>query len=75
PVTGSANACIAALLTRSDALPGSDGRYRASQGREVGRDGIVEVEVDAGGDVWIGGEVQRVIEGSVAWPDTMPERP
>lgn len=75
PVTGSANACIAALLAQADALPGSGGRYRASQGREVGRDGIVEVEVDAGGDVWIGGEVQRVIDGSVAWPDTMPERP
>jgi len=75
PVTGSANACIAALLAESDAMPGSGGRYRASQGREVGRDGIVEVEVDAGGEVWIGGEVQRVIEGSVAWPDTLPERP
>ena len=43
-------------------------------GREVGRDGVVEVAVDADGDVWIGGEVQRVIEGSVVWPDTMPER-
>lgn len=75
PVTGSANACIAALLAQARSLPGPDGRYRASQGREVGRDGIVEVEVDAGGDVWIGGDVQRVIEGSVAWPDTMPERP
>jgi PhzF family phenazine biosynthesis protein len=75
PVTGSANACIAALLSGSGALPGSGGRYRASQGREVGRDGLVEVEVEAGGDVWIGGDVQRVIEGSVLWPDTMPERP
>ena len=75
PVTGSANACIAALLAQAGSLPGSGGRYRASQGREVGRDGIVEVEVAAGGEVWIGGEVQRVIEGSVVWPDTMPERP
>lgn len=75
PVTGSANACIAALLAQAGSLPGSGGRYRASQGREVGRDGIVEVEVDAGGDVWIGGEVQRVIQGSVLWPDAIPERP
>jgi len=74
PVTGSANACIAALLAQAGSLPGSGGRYRASQGREVGRDGVVEVAVDADGDVWIGGEVQRVIEGSVVWPDTMPER-
>jgi PhzF family phenazine biosynthesis protein len=75
PVTGSANACIAALLAQAGALPCSGRRYRASQGREVGRDGTVEVEVDAAGDVWIGGEVQRVIAGSVMWPDTMPERP
>ena len=75
PVTGSANACIAALLAQAGSLPCSGRRYRASQGREVGRDGIVEVEVDAAGDVWIGGEVQRVIAGSVVWPDTMPERP
>jgi PhzF family phenazine biosynthesis protein len=75
PVTGSANACIAALLAQAGSLPCSGRRYRASQGREVGRDGIVEVEVDADGDVWIGGEVQRVIAGSVMWPDTMPERP
>ena len=75
PVTGSANACIAALLAQAGCLPGSGGRYRASQGREVGRDGIVEVAIDTAGDVWIGGEVQRVIDGSVVWPDTMPERP
>jgi PhzF family phenazine biosynthesis protein len=70
PVTGSANACIAAVLARAGSLPGTGGRYVASQGREVGRDGRVTVEVDAAGDVWIGGQVQCVIDGSVAWPDT-----
>jgi len=68
PVTGSVNACIAALLTQADALPGAGGRYVASQGRELGRDGVVHVEVDADGDVWIGGRVQCVIDGHVAWP-------
>ena len=52
----------------TDTLPGSGGRYIASQGRELGRDGVVHVEVDADGDVWIGGEVQCVIDGRVAWP-------
>ena len=75
PVTGSANACIAALLARAGVLPGADGRYRASQGREVGRDGIVEITVDADGEVWIGGQVQRVIAGSVLWPDRIGSRP
>jgi PhzF family phenazine biosynthesis protein len=75
PVTGSANAGIAALLADAGALPGVDGCYRASQGREVGRDGMVEIAVDAAGDVWIGGQVQRVIAGSVAWPDVMQASP
>jgi predicted PhzF superfamily epimerase YddE/YHI9 len=41
------------------------GRYLASQGRELGRDGKVEVRVDGEGEVWIGGRVQAVIRGSV----------
>jgi PhzF family phenazine biosynthesis protein len=65
PVTGSANAAIAAWLDLNGALPGP--RYRASQGRELGRDGIVEVEVDAEGEVWIGGRTQTVIRGELAW--------
>ena len=38
-----------------------------SQGRELGRDGRVEIRVDAEGEVWIGGQVQAVIRGSVDW--------
>ena len=68
PVTGSANACIAAQLAQSGTLPGHDGRYVASQGRELGRDGKVHVRVDAEGDAWIGGQVQCVIDGRVDWP-------
>lgn len=67
PVTGSANASIAALLHHAGALPGTGGRYIASQGRELGRDGRVEVQVDGGNQVWIGGQVQAVIRGSVDW--------
>ena len=68
PVTGSVNACIAAQLAQAGTLPGRDGRYIASQGRELGRDGKVHVRVDAEGEVWIGGKVQRVIDGRVDWP-------
>ncbi|WP_295565487.1 PhzF family phenazine biosynthesis protein [uncultured Stenotrophomonas sp.] len=67
PVTGSANALIGAWLRQRDALPGGEGRYVASQGREVGRDGRVQVQVDAQGTVWIGGQVQCVIDGSIHW--------
>ncbi|MBH1492835.1 PhzF family phenazine biosynthesis isomerase [Stenotrophomonas muris] len=67
PVTGSANALIAAWLRQRNALPGREGHYVASQGREVGRDGRVHVEVDAQGTVWIGGQVQPVIDGHLRW--------
>ena len=67
PVTGSANACIAAALHAAGTLPGHDGGYIASQGRELGRDGRVHVHVDADGEVWIGGRTQAVIRGHVDW--------
>jgi len=68
PVTGSANALIAARLADAGRLPGREGRYLASQGRELGRDGRVELLVRAVDEVWIGGAVQPVIRGSVDWP-------
>jgi PhzF family phenazine biosynthesis protein len=65
PVTGSANAAIAAWLNANGMLPART--YRASQGREVGRDGIVECAVDEQDEVWIGGQTQTVIEGTLDW--------
>jgi PhzF family phenazine biosynthesis protein len=65
PVTGSANAAIGAWLHANGALPAP--QYIASQGREVGRDGIVECAVDADGDIWIGGQTQTVVEGMLNW--------
>ncbi len=70
PVTGSANAAIAACLAQARTLPGNNGCYIASQGRELGRDGRVLVRVDDVGEVWIGGQVQSVIQGQVHWLDT-----
>ena len=67
PVTGSANAAIAALLHARGVLPGKANAYVASQGRELGRDGRVEVRVDEDGEVWIGGCVQAVIRGTLDW--------
>ena len=65
PVTGSANALVAACLHRRGELPANP--YLASQGRELGRDGKVQVRVDAEGEVWIGGHVQPVIDGRIDW--------
>lgn len=67
PVTGSANALAAQWLAAHDALPRPDGGYIASQGRELGRDGRVQLQVDRDGEVWLGGVVQPVIRGTLDW--------
>jgi PhzF family phenazine biosynthesis protein len=65
PVTGSANAAIGALLRESGGLAHYGHHYIASQGREVGRDGRVEVQVDRhSGAVWIGGRCVIGIRGT-----------
>ncbi|MGY3265300.1 PhzF family phenazine biosynthesis protein [Lysobacter sp. HA35] len=66
PVTGSANAAIGEALSEAGRIA-RGGRYVASQGREVGRDGRVDVQVDYDGEVWIGGRVQAVVRGTVTW--------
>jgi PhzF family phenazine biosynthesis protein len=65
--SGAANATLAAWLAARGALPGNGGFYRASQGREVGHDAIIELDVDAAGDVWSGGRACTVVRGSMQW--------
>lgn len=56
PVTGSANAAIAAYLQATGGLDQYGQHWRASQGREIGRDGYLEVRVDRGsGVISVGG--------------------
>ena len=66
--SGAANATLAAWLALRDALPGDGGRYRVSQGREVGHDARLDMHVDADGEVWSGGQVVSVIRGQIDWP-------
>ncbi len=71
PVTGSANAAIGAFLHAAGALDSIGHCYRASQGREVGRDGMVDVEVDPrSGVVAIGGHCVSCIVGEVRWGES-----
>ena len=67
PVTGSANAAIAAWLHHNHALGALGSHFLASQGREVGRDGRVHIHVDTDGEAWVGGCTQTVIRGSLDW--------
>ncbi|KRD34423.1 phenazine biosynthesis protein PhzF family [Lysobacter sp. Root916] len=65
--SGAANATLAAWLQHNRALPGRDGRYTVSQGREVGFDARLQLRVDADGDVWSGGQVHPIVSGHIDW--------
>lgn len=65
--SGAANATLAAWLASQDSLPGEQGRYRISQGREVGHDAIIELHVDEAGEVWSGGRACGVVAGTIDW--------
>jgi PhzF family phenazine biosynthesis protein len=65
--SGAANATLAAWLASQDALPGNTGFYRVSQGREVGHDAIIELDVDEAGDVWSGGRACTIVTGHINW--------
>ncbi|HEX4479684.1 MAG TPA: PhzF family phenazine biosynthesis protein [Rudaea sp.] len=69
PVTGSANAAIGAFLLANGGLKEVGASYRASQGREIGRDGYVDVRVEENtGEVWIGGQTVTCVDGLLALP-------
>lgn len=69
PVTGSANAAIMAWLGDRHDRDGYGLRYRASQGREVGRDGRVDVARDAtSGAITIGGACVIGVAGELRLP-------
>jgi len=61
PVTGSLNASVAQWLIGAGLAPP---RYVASQGTAIGRSGRIHVARD-GDDIWIGGDVTKVVEGTI----------
>ncbi|AUT60091.1 PhzF family phenazine biosynthesis protein [Paraburkholderia terrae] len=67
PVTGSANAAVAGLLTTQNMRPGS--QYSVRQGTALGRAGDVYVRYDdAAGKTWIGGASVTIIDGTFRLP-------
>ncbi len=65
PVTGSANGCIATFLMQCDLLARVGQRYVANQGREVGRDGYVHVEIGDDGRIKLGGASVTCVDGAM----------
>ena len=65
PVTGSGNAAIAAFLHINQDFGSLPRRYRARQGRALGRDGRLQMIVSETGEVAIGGVVTQVAAGEL----------
>jgi PhzF family phenazine biosynthesis protein len=65
PVCGSGNGSVAAFQWERGLLPPGGGAYVAAQGRCVGRDGRVKVNVDANGNVSVGGSCVTCVDGSL----------
>ena len=62
PVTGSLNASLAQWLMGRDPSLTS---YTARQGTALGRNGLVHLDRDDHGTIWVGGRVEAVIDGTV----------
>lgn len=67
PASGAANGLIAAYIAQCEASGPLGRGYVVSQGREIGHDARIEIRID-GPRIWVGGQTQRVIEGTADWP-------
>jgi PhzF family phenazine biosynthesis protein len=65
PVCGSGNGAIAAFLRDANLLDATGRRYLAMQGRKLGRDGQVQVEVASDGAIYLGGACVTCIDGTL----------
>ncbi|TVR92265.1 MAG: PhzF family phenazine biosynthesis protein [Trueperaceae bacterium] len=62
PVTGSLNASVAQWMLATGRVRAP---FTATQGRRVGRDGRVRIDVDGSGTVWVGGHARVLAEGAL----------
>ncbi|HUF54437.1 MAG TPA: PhzF family phenazine biosynthesis protein [Dehalococcoidia bacterium] len=65
PVTGSANGSLPTYLARYDLLQKTGRSYVSSQGREIGRDGRVQIRVREDDRVEVGGAAVTVVAGEI----------
>lgn len=68
PASGAANGLIAAYLHAREPQGALARGYSVSQGREIGHDARIAIEIEPDGTVWVGGRTHTVIEGRVRWP-------
>jgi trans-2,3-dihydro-3-hydroxyanthranilate isomerase len=74
PVTGTAAGSLGGYLAFINFLPDGEARraFRVEQGAEVGRPGLIEVELQLIGtsvvETWVGGRAVAALEGEIALP-------
>ena len=66
PASGAANGLLAAAIEQLEQGGSLSAGYRVSQGREIGHDATLNIRYEAG-RVWVGGETQTVVDGSLRW--------
>ena len=64
PVCGSGNGCVA-VYRRAHGMIKDESAYVASQGRKVGRDGKLLVELDSEGNITVGGAGVTTVDGYI----------
>jgi len=68
PASGAANGLIAAYIAHAEPHGALARGYVVSQGREVGHDAslTVQIEPDA---IWVGGRTHTIVDGSLQWDE------
>lgn len=67
PASGAANAAIAAFLDETGSLRALGDSFTVSQGREMGRDAQLLLQLDSERRVWVGGACRSLVRGHLHW--------
>jgi PhzF family phenazine biosynthesis protein len=66
PASGAANGLIAAYIVHAEPHGTLARGYQVSQGREIGHDARLIVQID-GTSIWVGGRSHTVVDGMLEW--------
>ncbi|HET6432759.1 PhzF family phenazine biosynthesis protein [Dyella sp.] len=66
PASGAANGLLAAYLLHAEPQGPLARGYTVSQGREIGYDASLAVQIDADG-IWVGGRTHTIVDGHLRW--------
>ncbi|WEN14400.1 PhzF family phenazine biosynthesis protein [Rhodanobacter sp. AS-Z3] len=66
PASGAANGLIGAYIAHAEPHGPLARGYEVSQGREMGHDARLVVQID-GASIWVGGSSHTVIDGALTW--------